>query len=126
MYAYATCYNKRCNEGLRSAQQAMELLRADGKPKESVALGQAYITLGFAEQKTGASAKAGGNMREGVRMLERLLRPGDPALIVALEAYRQYHAANHHDIEAAEIAAREHASAPPECTSCTVNVRGLR
>jgi tetratricopeptide (TPR) repeat protein len=126
IYAYATCYNKRCDEGLRSAQQAVELLRADGKPNESIALGQAYIALGFAEQQTGANAKAGNNMREGVRMLEQLLRPGDPALIAALEAYREYLAANHNDSEAAEIAAREHASAPPDCTSCTINVRGLR
>jgi tetratricopeptide (TPR) repeat protein len=125
IHAYATC-EKRCDEGLRSAQQAMELLRSIGKLEESVALGQAYMALGFAEQQTRATIKAGDDLREGVRILEQNIRPGDARLIDALKLYRKYLVTNHRDDEAAELAERVRASETAQaCASCTISVRGL-
>jgi tetratricopeptide (TPR) repeat protein len=126
IHAYATC-EKRCDEGLRSAQQAMELLSSVAKPEESVALGQAYMALGFTEQQTGAPTKAGDDLREGVRILEQNIGPGDSRLTDALKLYRKYLAANHRYGEAAEIAERVRASETAQaCASCTISVRGLQ
>jgi tetratricopeptide (TPR) repeat protein len=111
IHTYATC-EKHCEEGLRSAQQAMEIVLGERTPN-LIAIGQAYIARGFADQQTGATLKAGDDMRDGVRLLKQDLQPSDARLINALKLYREYLAANHRNAEAAEITAHVEAADQP-------------
>jgi tetratricopeptide (TPR) repeat protein len=125
-YVYASCFLKHCDDGLSAAREVMRLVHA-GSKEDPLAVGQAYVTLGFAEQHTGAVREAGGDLREGVRILEGQLPPSHPLLLEALEAYRRYLADNHREAEAAQVAERERISPPARnCSSCTVSVQGLR
>jgi len=121
-FAYATCMTGHCPDGLRAANQAMEIVQKD-YASESFAAGQTHVARGFIEQRTGDRTDAEEDLREGVRILRLDLPASHPLLTHALTLYRDFLMENHRDIEAKRIGEEIQRHG---CTTCTVSAFGLR
>lgn len=125
-HAYALCLSSHCEEGMRTAREAMQIVLANFNA-QSLPAGQAQIALGYTEVKTGATAAAEEHLREGVRVLRLQLPPSHPVLTHALSIYHDALAKNHHDVEARQIAEEQRTVLEQNrtCSNCTVSVNGL-
>ena len=121
-FAYAACQNGHCDDALRTARQAMQIV---GKnfAADSFASGQTHLALGFIEERTGDRIHAEQDLREGVRILRLDLPATHPLLTHALTLYRDFLVEDHRDVEARRIGEEMQRHG---CTSCTVSVFGLR
>jgi tetratricopeptide (TPR) repeat protein len=124
---YAHCLRGHCDQGLTSAQQGLAFVNSNFVP-ESVAVGFALETLGFAEWKTGAGQEGEKAMLHGIQILRKNLVPADPRLRGALVQYGNYLTATNRRVEAQEIheeVERMTSQTGTVCSSCTVSVYSL-
>jgi tetratricopeptide (TPR) repeat protein len=124
---YAHCLRGHCDQGLTSAQQGLAFVNSNFVP-ESVAVGFALETLGFAEWKTGAGQEGEKAMLHGIQILRTNLVPADPRLRGALVQYGNYLAATNRRVEAQEIhdeVERMRSQTGTVCPACTVSVYSL-
>jgi MalT-like TPR region len=124
---YAHCLRGHCDQGLTSAQQGLAFVNSNFVP-ESVAVGFALETLGFAEWKTGAGQEGEEAMLHGIRILRKELVPADPRLRGALVQYGNYLTATNRRVEAQEIheeVERMRSQTGTVCPACTVSVYSL-
>jgi ATP/maltotriose-dependent transcriptional regulator MalT len=124
---YAQCLRGHCDQGLTRAQQGLAFVNSHFVP-ESVAVGFALETLGFAEWKTGAGQEAEKAMLHGIQILRTNLVPADPRLRGALVQYGNYLTATNRRVEAQEIHEEvERMTSQPGtvCPACTVSVYSL-
>jgi tetratricopeptide (TPR) repeat protein len=121
-FAYAACQNGHCDDALRTANLAMQIV-SKNFDANSFASGQTHIALGFVEQRTGDRIDAEQDLREGVRILRLDLPATHPLLTHALTLYRDFLMQNHREAEARRISDEMQRHS---CTSCTVSVFGLR
>lgn len=122
--AYARCSRDNCDEGLRNAEQAMELVRLV-YPTDSLPTGHALMALGFAKWKSGDSQQAEKMMLEGIHIISTQNAPGTPYSRNALSEYRMFLAAMHRPLDVKRIDDQIASSAPKACTNCTVSVTTL-
>ncbi len=124
---YAHCLRGHCDQGLTSAQQGLAFVNSNFVP-ESVAVGFALETLGFAEWKTGAGQEGEKAMLHGIQILRTNLVPADPRLRGALVQYGNYLTATNRRVEAQEIheeVERTRSQTGTVCPACTVSVYSL-
>jgi tetratricopeptide (TPR) repeat protein len=124
---YAHCLRGHCDQGLTSAQQGLAFVNSNFVP-ESVAVGFALETLGFAEWKTGAGQEGEKAMLHGIQILRTNLVPADPRLRGALAQYGNYLTATNRRVEAQEIneeVERMRSQTGTVCPACTVSVYSL-
>ena len=124
---YAQCLRGHCDQGLASAQQGFAFVNSNFVP-ESVAVGFALETLGFAEWKTGAGQESEKAMLHGIQILRANLVPADPRLRGALVQYGNYLTATNRRVEAQEIheeVERMRSQTGTVCPACTVSVYSL-
>jgi hypothetical protein len=124
---YAHCLRGHCDQGLTSAQQGLAFVNSNFVP-ESVAVGFALETLGFAEWKTGAGQEGEKAMLHGIQILRTNLVPADPRLRGALVQYANYLTATNRRVEAQEIheeVERMRSQTGTVCPTCTVSVYSL-
>jgi hypothetical protein len=124
---YAHCLRGHCDQGLTSAQQGLAFVNSNFVP-ESVAVGFALETLGFAEWKTGAGQEGEKAMLHGIQILRTNLVPADPRLRGALVQYGNYLTATNRRVEAQEIheeVERMRSQTGTVCPACTVSVYSL-
>ena len=124
---YAHCLRGHCDQGLTSAQQGLAFVNSNFVP-ESVAVGFALETLGFAEWKTGAGQEGEKAMLHGIQILRTNLVAADPRLRGALVQYGNYLTATNRRVEAQEIheeVERMRSQTGTVCPACTVSVYSL-
>jgi hypothetical protein len=124
---YAHCLRGHCDQGLASAQQGFAFVNSNFV-SESVAVGFALETLGFAEWKTGAGQEGEKAMLHGIQILRKELVPADPRLRGALMQYGNYLTAANRRVEAQEIheeVERMTSQTGTVCPACTVSVYSL-
>jgi tetratricopeptide (TPR) repeat protein len=122
--AYARCSRDKCTEGLRNAEQAMELARLV-YPNDSLPIGHALMALGFANWKSGNGQQAEKMMLEGINIITTQNAPGTPYSRNALSEYRTFLAAMHRPQDVKRIDDQIASMAPQTCANCTVSVTTL-
>lgn len=124
---YARCRRGHCGEGLMSAQQAVAFANTRF-PAESAPVGFAFMTLGFAEWKSGAVQDGEKAMLHSIQILRTTLVPADRRLGGALLQYQEYLTATSRRVEAQEIheeVERMNSQTGTFCSACTVSVDSL-
>jgi tetratricopeptide (TPR) repeat protein len=121
---YARCSRANCGEGLRNAEQAMELARIV-YPADSLPIGHALMALGFAKWKFGDSHEAEKMMLEGIHIITTQNFPGTPYARNALSEYRTFLAAMHRPLDAKRIEDQMASMTPQPCGNCTISVTTL-
>ena len=122
--AYARCSRDNCIEGLRNAEQAMELAHLV-YPTDSLPIGHALMALGFAKWKSGNSQEAEKMMLEGIHIITTQNVPGTPYSRNALSEYRTFLAAMHRPLDVKRIDDQMASMAPRPCANCTISVTTL-
>jgi hypothetical protein len=109
---------------MRDAQQAMELARANF-PADSIPIGHAYMTLGFAQWVSGAPQEADRSMQKGLQIFRTLMPPRDPILVLALREYREFLNGTNRSLEAAQIGIQIDQQST-SCANCSISVHALK
>jgi tetratricopeptide (TPR) repeat protein len=121
---YARCSRNNCAEGLRNANQAMELAQI-AYPSDSVPIGHVLMGLGFAKWKSGDSQEAEKMMLQGVHLITTLNVPGAQYSRNALSEYRTFLQAMHRSVDVKRIDDQLARTSPQPCAACTVNVNSM-
>ena len=129
--SYAECFQQRCEEGLVTAKQAMDVARG-ALSKDSIEMVSALLALGFENWKNGAEVEGERTMREGLESL-RQNRSIPLAMLVdaemrTLRSYTKYLRATHQKERAKQFQremARLREEQPSQCADCVVNAMAL-
>jgi tetratricopeptide (TPR) repeat protein len=122
--AFARCKEDRCAQGIQDAEHALDIARTTLRP-DSVQLGIALVTLGFAQWKAGQPEDAEKAMRSGLKIIKDQTAPGDPTLAYSLMQYRDYLHAMRRTLEAKQVDAQLAAASHQPCNTCSVSVHSL-
>ena len=126
-HSYALCFQSRCRDALDDANRALTLAKAI-LPADSSQLAAVWMTLGFAQWKSGSLEEGGAAMREAIRIVHD--RTGTPPLLqrnselVVLRQYTAYLKSTHRKPEAAQLETQIQqlqSQRPHACTNCTIN-----
>jgi len=127
--SYARCLQNRCQEGLADASQAVDIVRiATLQPGTAWLVGAAWLTLGFAQWKTGDDADAENSMRESLRILRSQSGLPNGVFLWAMVQYSDYLKAMHRKTEAHQLGdeiARLTNEQTRACKNCTVDIHAL-
>jgi len=127
--SYARCLQNRCQEGLADASQAVDIVRtATLQPGTAWLVGAAWLTLGFAQWKTGVDADAENSMRESLRIFRSQTGLPHALLLRAHAQYSDHLKAMHRKAEAHQLGdeiARLTNEQTLACKNCTIDVRAL-
>lgn len=121
---YARCERDKCAEGLRDAEQAMELARL-AYPSDSLPAGHVLMAIGFARWKIGDSQEAEKMMLEGIHIITTKNAPGAPYSRLALLQYRDFLNSMHRSFDVKRIDDQLAQSISRPCANCTVNVGSM-
>jgi len=122
--AYARCKQHKCAEGLRDAEDAMDLARLF-YPADSLPAGHVLMAIGFARWKTGDSEEAERRMLQGVHIITTQNAPGAPNSRYALLEYRDFLKAMHRSLDVERIDDQLAKATPQPCANCAVSVNNL-
>lgn len=131
--SYARCMQDRCKEGLADANQAMTILRTT-LPSDSLPagvawlVGSAWLTLGYSQWKTGATADAEISMQDSLHIFQNQPGVPDSVLLGALAQYSDFLKAMHRKTEAHKLSdemSRLANEQTQRCGNCTVDVHAL-
>ncbi|MCU1321708.1 MAG: hypothetical protein JWM43_1357 [Acidobacteriaceae bacterium] len=122
--AFARCSRGHCDEGMRDAQQAMELARANF-PADSIPIAHAYMALGFTQWISRAPQDADRSMQKGLGIFRALMPPKDPILVLALREYREFLNGTNRSYEAAQIGLQIDQQST-FCANCSISVHSLK
>jgi hypothetical protein len=121
---YARCERNECAEGLRNAEQAMDLAHLV-YPSDSLPTGHVLMAIGFALWKTGDNQGAEKMMLEGIHIITTKNVPGAPYPRLALFEYRSFLNSMHRTLDVKRIDDLIAQTTPQPCSNCTVNVNGM-
>jgi hypothetical protein len=122
--AYARCAQNKCTEGLRDADQAMELSRLIYS-SDSLPTGHVLMAMGFARWKSGDNNAAEKLMLEGIHIITTRNAQGVPYSRLALLEYRDFLKDMHRTPDVKRIDDQLSQSTPQQCGNCTVNVSNM-
>ena len=122
--AYARCERNKCEQGLRDAEQAMELTQLV-YPSDSLPAGHVLMAIGFARWKTGDFQGAEKMMLEGIHIIIAKNAPGAPYPRFALFEYRDFLNSMHRTLDVKRIDDQLAQAVPKPCANCTVNVNSM-
>jgi tetratricopeptide (TPR) repeat protein len=122
--AYARCERNKCAEGLRDAEQAIELANLV-YPSDSLPAGHVLMAMGFARWKTGDTQGAEKMMLEGIHVITTMNAPGAPYSKLALFEYRDFLISMHRTLDVKRIDDQLAHATPQPCANCTVNVNSM-
>jgi tetratricopeptide (TPR) repeat protein len=130
-HSNALCFQGRCAAALDDANQAMKIAQAVF-PSTSPELAAVWLTLGFAQWKSGSLEEGDAAMREAVRIvLSETNLPPLVQLNSQLKVFRQYAAylkLTHRKPEAAQFEAQIRqlqSQKPATCLNCTISAAAL-
>ena len=121
---YARCSRNNCVEGLRNAEQAMELAHIVF-PSDTLPIGHVLMAIGFAKWKSGDNQEAEKMMLQGIQIITTQNVPGAPYSRNALSEYRAFLQATHRTMDAKRIDDQIATKTAQPCANCTVSVYGL-
>jgi tetratricopeptide (TPR) repeat protein len=122
--AYTRCEQNKCVEGLRDAEEAMDLARVV-YPSDSLPSGHVLMAIGFAKWKAGDNQQAEKMMLEGIHIITAKNAPGAPYSRMAMFEYRDFLNATGRALDVKRLDDQLAQATPQPCANCTVNVSSM-